>query len=571
MQPGTRRWGGKDCDHADDALLFIRLSPITQYLFHKDDELLLDYLKEDGQSIEPACFIPIIPMVLVNGSEARGAWSSFIPNYNPRDIIANLKRLLEGKSMLAMLPCYRGFIGDIKKSESASNEYTTYGIIREDKDKEALTITELPVRCWTEDYREFLEAASRCGKDIKDYKARNGDTSVHFEITMTEDQMNKAREEGFPNKLKLTTTLSTANMYVLDAQSKLKKYDTPEKLLEDFYPFRLDLYEKRKTSMLHELKIASLQLKSKAMFVSELWKGELVLSKKVKYEKCVELRKKGFKSLPSIKRKANEEIQEDENVAEEDEDVAVEGYDYLLSLPTDSFEPEYIEELEEERKSKDNKIQHLTTSTTMSLWIKDLAAPLDEQLALENYPEAKYTEAEKEAEKRKTSQLHELKIALLQNKSKETFARAVRNKELDLAKPKSGKCVELKEKGFKTLPSIESEAKGETQEDENVAVEEYDGYDYLLSLPTESFESEYIEELEEERKAKDKEIEHLTTSTTMSLWLKDLAALDEQQLALEYTEAKKKARPKRAGDAAGQSANKKRRMCGGNYACFLEP
>jgi len=34
-------------------------------------------------------------MVLVNGSEGIGTgWSTYIPNYNPRDIVANLRRLL---------------------------------------------------------------------------------------------------------------------------------------------------------------------------------------------------------------------------------------------------------------------------------------------------------------------------------------------------------------------------------------------------------------------------------------------------------------------------------------------
>ncbi|GKE72567.1 DNA topoisomerase 2, partial [Tanacetum coccineum] len=125
---------------------------------------------------------------------------------------------------------------------------------------------------------------------------------------------------------------------------------------------------------------------------------------------------------------------------------------------------------------------------------------------------------------------------------------------------KSEKCVELREKGFQSLPSIEWEAKEEPQKKDDVAVKGYDGYDYLLSLPIESFEPEHIEKWEEERKAKDKKIEHLSTSTPKSLWLEDLAALDEQ-LALEnYPEAEKKARAKRAGDAAGQSTNKKRRM-----------
>ncbi|GJS29250.1 DNA topoisomerase 2 [Tanacetum coccineum] len=176
-------------------------------------------------------------MVLVNGSEARGAWSSFIPNYNPRDIIANLKRLLEGKSML-LSSIYRGLKWrDLRKA--ASNEYTHH--IAEFKD----------------------EAASGCGKDIKIY-----------------------------------TRLAN--------------------VLEDFYRLRLDLYEKRKTYVLHELKIASLKLKSIERFAHEVWNGGLVLSKKLKSEKCVELREKGFQSLPSIEWEAKEEPQkkDDENYRE---------------------------------------------------------------------------------------------------------------------------------------------------------------------------------------------------------------------------------------------------------------
>ncbi|GKB90887.1 DNA topoisomerase 2 [Tanacetum coccineum] len=368
---GTRWMGGKD--HADVTLLFTRLSPITRYLFHKDDELLLrNYLNEDGQSIEPAWFIPIIPMVLVNGSEARGAWNAFKGKIQP----------------------------------SSSNEYTTYGIKTKGKGKGK--DTELPVRSWTLDYYEFLEAASRGGKDIKYYKACNDDdTRVHFEITMTKDQMNKARQEEGElwNKLKLTTTLSTGNIYVLDAEGKLKKYDTPEELVEDFYRFRLNLYEKRKTSLPHELKIALLQNKSKERFARAVRNKEFDLEKPI-FGKCVELKEKCFKTIPSIKREEPTKLSSVGHSVghlrspkevwgeggkgrtpppkEEDEDVAVkryDGYDYLISQLVDIFEPEYIEELEEERKPTDTKLQHLTAATPESLWLADLAA-LDAQLAL---------------------------------------------------------------------------------------------------------------------------------------------------------------------------------------------
>ena len=40
-------------------------------------------------------------MVLVNGAEGIGTgWSTYIPNYNPRDIVANLKRLLAGEGQV---------------------------------------------------------------------------------------------------------------------------------------------------------------------------------------------------------------------------------------------------------------------------------------------------------------------------------------------------------------------------------------------------------------------------------------------------------------------------------------
>ncbi len=55
-------------------------------------------------------YAPIIPMVLVNGSEGIGTgWSSFVPNYNPRDIVANLHHLLKDEPMEPMHPWYKGF------------------------------------------------------------------------------------------------------------------------------------------------------------------------------------------------------------------------------------------------------------------------------------------------------------------------------------------------------------------------------------------------------------------------------------------------------------------------------
>lgn len=67
--------------------------------------------------------MPIIPMVLVNGSDGVGmGWSSNVPNYNPRDIIANIRHLIEGEPMKPMDPWYKDFKGVIKKTTSGDDE-----------------------------------------------------------------------------------------------------------------------------------------------------------------------------------------------------------------------------------------------------------------------------------------------------------------------------------------------------------------------------------------------------------------------------------------------------------------
>ena len=94
-QFGTRNLGGKEA--ASPRYIFTNLSPVTRHIFHQDDDALLNYLEEEGQSIEPDYYLPIIPMSLVNGAEGIGTgWSSFIPCHNPRDIAANLKRMMQG-------------------------------------------------------------------------------------------------------------------------------------------------------------------------------------------------------------------------------------------------------------------------------------------------------------------------------------------------------------------------------------------------------------------------------------------------------------------------------------------
>lgn len=67
---------------------------------------------------------------------------------------------------------------------------------------------------------------------------------------MSEKELDKAAEQGLINYFKLITKISTNNMMCFDAEGKIKKYNTPEEIIEEFYAIRLAYYQKRKVSEL---------------------------------------------------------------------------------------------------------------------------------------------------------------------------------------------------------------------------------------------------------------------------------------------------------------------------------
>ena len=75
--------------------------------------------------------MPVVPLVLLNGAEGIGTgWSTSIPNHNPRDVVANLRRLLAGEATQPMHPCYKGFTGRIEEvaSKTAGRSYQISGV-----------------------------------------------------------------------------------------------------------------------------------------------------------------------------------------------------------------------------------------------------------------------------------------------------------------------------------------------------------------------------------------------------------------------------------------------------------
>jgi DNA topoisomerase-2 len=119
-QFGTRLQGGKDS--ASERYIFTQLNRITRFIFRAEDDAVLTYLDDDGQSVEPIFYVPVIPMVLVNGVKGIGTgFSTDIICYNPQQIIDYIKYKLTPASAPALVsaptinPFYKNFKGTIQR------------------------------------------------------------------------------------------------------------------------------------------------------------------------------------------------------------------------------------------------------------------------------------------------------------------------------------------------------------------------------------------------------------------------------------------------------------------------
>lgn len=124
--------------------IFTKLSPLTRRLFPVADEASLRFLSEDNQRIEPEWYCPILPMVLVNGAEGIGTgYSTSIPNFDVRDVIRQMRRMMDGKEAEEIKPKYKGFNGIVAHVQP--QRFVVYGRIGFLNETQ-LEITELPVR-----------------------------------------------------------------------------------------------------------------------------------------------------------------------------------------------------------------------------------------------------------------------------------------------------------------------------------------------------------------------------------------------------------------------------------------
>jgi DNA topoisomerase-2 len=261
-QFGSRYASGDEA--ASPRYIYTRLAKLTRFLFRSDDDPLLLNIEEEGQVIEPLNYMPIVPYILINGSEGIGTgWSTYIPKYDVLDLINNIRRKLKGKSFQWIKPYYRNFLGKIrphenkekcKKSDQFGNseigwdaiKFTCSGILKQTSSN-TLDIFELPLGSWTRKYKQFLSNLIQNDElDLQNYKEFHTRTTIHFHLIFKKSaKINLKKKKAFwMKKLKLTTSINLSNLVLFNAKGKLTHYNNVLEIISDFYVERYKLYQK---------------------------------------------------------------------------------------------------------------------------------------------------------------------------------------------------------------------------------------------------------------------------------------------------------------------------------------
>jgi DNA topoisomerase-2 len=328
-QFGTRLMGGKDASAT--RYIFTKLDPIARKIFDARDDPVLRYLEDDGTPIEPDFFVPVLPMVLINGTEGIGTgFSTFVPPYKPEDVRANVARCVRGEEMVPMAPYFNGFEGRVYATDDGA--WVAEGVFANG------VITELPPGRWTQDHKEFLDGLVE-SKKISGYENNSTTERVRFKIT------------GYHGKdpvadLKLRKTFRLSNMHLFHPVQGIKKYSSPLEIIRDFVGIRMECYQRRKAHIVAELRAKVDLNDNKARFIADVVSGSLVVFRR----RRADLESDMAKSFAVING----------------------GFSYLLDIKTHQYTEEAIQNLMREVDACKGELDAIIGKNERDMWLEDL-------------------------------------------------------------------------------------------------------------------------------------------------------------------------------------------------------
>ena len=369
-QFGSRLMGGSDA--ASPRYIHTMLESIVKAIIKKEDDPILKRMDDDGLLVEPETYLPVVPLLLINGALGIGTgYSTTVPPFHPMELVTALRAKIAKSSTEAVLnPWWFGFRGPVTKT--AEHTYVTKGLYEfTDEEAHIIRIRELPVGCWTKDYKEFLEEmmvkqeeeraiAKKAGTPylahLKSFEEAYNDIDVDFILHMEPDGYHEAKRYPveFEKRFKMTTTFKTSNMVAFDVDGKIKKFASVNEILDKFYSTRLDGYGRRKTYQLEELARQLIELNAKYIFVLAIVEKRLTVTNVSDEALLAGL--VGLK-LPPLS-----------------DGEGLKGYEYLLRMRIDRLKASSVAELAKEVADITAERDRLAATAPETIWSSELDA-----------------------------------------------------------------------------------------------------------------------------------------------------------------------------------------------------
>ena len=366
-QFGTRLKGGEDS--ASERYIFTYLEPITRTLFLEEDDVILNYLNDDGTLVEPEYYVPILPFILMNGSSGIGTgFSSSIPAYHPLDLVKYIRNKLSSVvdfntdiNIVEFVPYYEGFLGTVQKI--AEHKFLIKGKY-EKIDDNSIRIVELPVGTWTMNYISFLEELVDGGVDkdgkkiapvLKDVTNMSTEVNVNITVVFPKGKLDDLllsdskdpNINGIEKLLKLSTTVSTTNMHLFDSQMRLHKYESVQEIIDAFYEVRIETYKKRKAAIVNEITNKLLELSNRSKYIQGVLDSKIDLRRKTSKEVDDLLSAFGLTMLEN-------------------------SFSYLRKMQMDSVTSENVDKILKETKEMQDQLKVLINTSLKQMWLNDL-------------------------------------------------------------------------------------------------------------------------------------------------------------------------------------------------------
>lgn len=245
--------------------IFTKFSPYFRQLFKKEDDSILENLVVDGEKIEPKFYIPLLPMMLINGAQGTGTGHAcLIMNYHPNEVRDACMKIVDNKKLVkgSLTPWYRGFTGTIVRNQETGQVVITGKL--EVVNSTTIKITEIPVGVYLDSYKDHLTKLEDAGF-IKDFEDRSTEESFEFVITCPRSTTALDHDELL-KKFKLISR-DTENLTLWNENGTLERFDSVEDVIERFVVWRLARYEDRRQKLIAETTEAIRWLSEKLRFI----------------------------------------------------------------------------------------------------------------------------------------------------------------------------------------------------------------------------------------------------------------------------------------------------------------